>query len=105
MDVHGNIVSKVIVMDVIVMDVHENIVSKVTLAHEVAITELQWNCERFNMEERDDTTNPFVDNRFIIFIVIIPKYHHLDYHSPHPHHPQVPQPSVLPGSLLQQRRH
>lgn len=49
---------------IIVMDVHGNIISKVCLLPEVAITELVWNCEKFNMEERDDTTNPFVDNRF-----------------------------------------
>jgi len=48
----------------IVMDVHGNIVSKVTLTMDSPITELVWNCEKFNMEERDDTSNPFVDNKF-----------------------------------------
>jgi hypothetical protein len=48
----------------IVMDVHGNIVSKVVLTLDTPITELVWNCEKFNMEERDDTSNPFVDNKF-----------------------------------------
>ena len=46
------------------MDVHGNIVNKVSLMADIPITELVWNCEKFNMEERDDTTNPFVDNKF-----------------------------------------
>ena len=37
----------------IVMDLHGNIVSKVTISPDTAITDLQWNCEKFNMEERD----------------------------------------------------
>jgi len=49
---------------IIVMDVHGNIVNKVSLMADIPITDLVWNCEKFNMEERDDTTNPFVDNRF-----------------------------------------
>ena len=31
---------------------------------DVSVQHLVWNCEKFNMEERDDTTNPFVDNKF-----------------------------------------
>ena len=38
----------------IVMDLHGNIVSKVTISPDTAITDLQWNCEKFNMEERDE---------------------------------------------------
>lgn len=49
---------------IIVMDVHGNIVNKVSLMADIPITDLVWNCEKFNMEERDDTTNPFVDNKF-----------------------------------------
>ena len=49
---------------IIVMDVQGNIVNKVSLMVDIPITDLVWNCEKFNMEEREDTTNPFVDNRF-----------------------------------------
>ena len=38
----------------IVMDLHGNIVSKVTISPDTAITDLQWNCEKFNMEEREE---------------------------------------------------
>ena len=41
---------------VIVMDVHGNIVNKVTFTADMPIVDLQWNCEKFNMEERDDVT-------------------------------------------------
>ena len=39
---------------VIVMDLHGNIVSKVNICPDTAITDLQWNCEKFNMEEREE---------------------------------------------------
>ena len=39
----------------IVMDLHGNIVNKVTFSPDTAITDLQWNCEKFNMEEREET--------------------------------------------------
>jgi hypothetical protein len=36
------------------MDIEGNTVGRVTLAAGVAITELAWNCERFNMEEQQE---------------------------------------------------
>ena len=45
---------------IIVMDVHGNIVNKVSLIADIPITDLVWNCEKFNTEERDYSTNPFV---------------------------------------------
>ena len=48
----------------IVMDVHGNTVTRVNIHQDVLIWDLVWNSEKFNMEERDDTSNPFVDNRF-----------------------------------------
>ena len=36
------------------MDLHGNIVNKVTFTPDLPITDLQWNCEKFNMEERED---------------------------------------------------
>ena len=57
------------------------------LTLDTPITELVWNCEKFNMEvkdylfcfkffynsnqERDDTSNPFVDNKFNARFIII----------------------------------
>ena len=38
----------------IVMDLHGNIVNKVTLTADMPIRDLQWNCEKFNMEEREE---------------------------------------------------
>ena len=46
------------------MDVHGNTVTRVNIHQDVLIWDLVWNSEKFNMEERDDTSNPFVDNRF-----------------------------------------
>ena len=45
---------------IIVMDVHGNIVNKVSLMADIPITDLVWNCEKFNTEERYYSTNPFV---------------------------------------------
>ena len=39
---------------VIVMDLHGNIINKVTFTPDIPITDLQWNCEKFNMEEREE---------------------------------------------------
>ena len=39
---------------IIVMDLHGNIVNKVTITADLAIRDLQWNCEKFNMEEREE---------------------------------------------------
>ena len=47
---------------IIVMDLHGNIVSKVTLAPDIPIMDLQWNCEKFNMEEREEMMT-FTDSR------------------------------------------
>ena len=38
--------------DILVMDLHGNMVGKSNLKPGVAITEMAWNCERFNMEEQ-----------------------------------------------------
>ena len=38
----------------LIMDIQGNTVAKVTLREGVPITELSWNCERFNMEEQTD---------------------------------------------------
>ena len=54
-----------------VMDVQGNLVTRVSLAPDLPITGLVWNCEKFNMEERDDTVNPFVDNRFSSRLAIL----------------------------------
>ncbi|XP_043206148.1 tubby-related protein 4-like [Amphibalanus amphitrite] len=40
----------------VVMDVHGAMVSNVTLLEGVPVLEMSWNCEKFKMEERDDTT-------------------------------------------------
>ena len=44
------------------MDIQGNTVARVNLRDGVPITELSWNCERFNMEEQSDRnqsdTNP-----------------------------------------------
>ena len=37
------------------MDIHGNMVGKSNLKPGVAITEMAWNCERFNMEENGET--------------------------------------------------
>ena len=55
----------------VVMDVQGNLVTRVSLAPDLPITALVWNCEKFNMEERDDTVNPFVDNRFSSRLAIL----------------------------------
>ena len=39
------------------MDIHGNMVGKSNLKPGVAITEMAWNCERFNMEEQAETQN------------------------------------------------
>ena len=39
------------------MDIHGNMVGKSNLKPGVAITEMAWNCERFNMEENGETQN------------------------------------------------
>ena len=39
---------------IIVMDLHGNIVNKVTFTADIPIRDLQWNCEKFNMEEREE---------------------------------------------------
>jgi hypothetical protein len=38
------------------MDIEGNNAGRVTLVAGVAITELAWNCERFNMEEQTEQT-------------------------------------------------
>ena len=38
----------------LVMDIQGNTVARVNLREGVPITELSWNCERFNMEEQSD---------------------------------------------------
>ena len=40
----------------VVMDVHGAMVSNVTLLDAVPVLEMGWNCEKFKMEERDETT-------------------------------------------------
>ena len=47
---------------VIVMDLHGNIINKVTFTPDIPITDLQWNCEKFNMEEREEMMT-FSDSR------------------------------------------
>ena len=41
----------------VVMDVHGAMVSNVTLLEGVPVLEMSWNCEKFKMEERDETTS------------------------------------------------
>ena len=41
----------------VVMDVHGAMVSNVTLLEGVPVLEMGWNCEKFKMEERDETTS------------------------------------------------
>ena len=43
--------------DILVMDIHGNTVGKANLRPGVAITEMAWNCERFNMEEQTESQN------------------------------------------------
>ena len=43
--------------DILVMDIHGNTVGKANLRPATAITEMAWNCERFNMEEQPETQN------------------------------------------------
>jgi hypothetical protein len=38
-----------------VMDVHGNPITRVELTPGIQITTLTWNCEKFNMEEREDS--------------------------------------------------
>ena len=40
------------------MDIQGNTVARVNLREGVPITELSWNCERFNMEEQSDRSHP-----------------------------------------------
>ena len=47
---------------IIVMDLHGNIVNKVTFTADIPIRDLQWNCEKFNMEEREELMT-FSDSR------------------------------------------
>ena len=42
----------------LVMDIQGNTVARVNLREGVPITELSWNCERFNMEEQSDRNQP-----------------------------------------------
>lgn len=37
------------------MDVHGAMVSQVQLSNDVGITMMAWSCEKFKMEERDET--------------------------------------------------
>ena len=39
------------------MDIHGATVGKANLRPGIAITEMAWNCERFNMEEQPETQN------------------------------------------------
>ena len=41
----------------LVMDIQGNTVARVNLRDGVPITDLSWNCERFNMEEQSDRNN------------------------------------------------
>ena len=47
--------------DILVMDIHGATVGKVNLRPGMAITEMAWNCERFNMEEQPETQNNIAD--------------------------------------------
>ena len=40
--------------DILAMDIEGNTVGRVTLQPGVTITDLSWNCERFNMEEQPE---------------------------------------------------
>lgn len=46
---------------IIVMDVHGAMVSQVQLCSDVGITSMAWSCEKFKMEEGEDT-EPGVSN-------------------------------------------
>ena len=39
------------------MDIHGNSVGKATLRPGIAIIDMAWNCERFNMEEQPEQQN------------------------------------------------
>ena len=43
--------------DILVMDIHGATVGKANLRPGIPITEMAWNCERFNMEEQPETQN------------------------------------------------
>ena len=59
----------------IVMDLHGNIINKVTFTPDIPITDLQWNCEKFNMEEREEATGdraglePKASNRMCVLAI------------------------------------
>ena len=40
---------------IIVMDVHGAMVSQVTIAHQIPVLNMAWSCEKFKMEEGDDS--------------------------------------------------
>lgn len=60
------------------MDLHGNTVGKASLRPGVAITEMAWNCERFNMEEQPEHQN------------------NLNIFPSNNHHPKQPQPYLRP---------
>ncbi|PSN30477.1 Tubby-related protein 4 [Blattella germanica] len=47
---------------IIVMDVHGAMVSQVQLSNDVGITMMAWSCEKFKMEEGDET-EPLVEQQ------------------------------------------
>ena len=49
--------------DIMVMDLHGNPVTRVELSTDLSILNLTWNCEKFNMEERDDSPHQLTENR------------------------------------------
>ncbi|XP_023327831.1 tubby-related protein 4 [Eurytemora carolleeae] len=49
--------------DIMVMDLHGNPVTRVELSTDLSILNLTWNCEKFNMEERDDSSHQLTENR------------------------------------------
>jgi hypothetical protein len=63
------------------MDIHGNTVGKTNLRSGVPITELAWNCERFNMEEQPDQQN---------------NLNNIPQMSSSNHHPTQPKPYLRP---------
>jgi tubby-related protein 4 len=59
---------------IIVMDVHGAMVSQVQLCSEIGITSMAWSCEKFKMEEGEDT-EPGVTNAAKRSFVLAVSFH------------------------------
>ncbi|KAL1122277.1 hypothetical protein AAG570_003682 [Ranatra chinensis] len=74
----------------VVMDVHGAMMAQIEIANQVAITAMAWSCEKFKMEESDDTCDSCLCTKYVLAVslengVILLMKHYYDVSPIHIH--------------------